>query len=97
MMNYFGDKGLDLFGYLQRTIIQDFSINGQNYISSVQDMDGSWHTSEEWIAQVAKQYFKKLFTTANPTDMGCVLDAVDICITSDINTALLQRYTSDKV
>lgn len=29
MMNYFGDKGLDLFGYLQRTIIQDFSINGQ--------------------------------------------------------------------
>ena len=65
----------------------------KNHISGVQDTGGGWHTSDKQIAQVAKQYFEELFTTANPTDMGSVLDAVDRHVTPDMKT----RYTSDEV
>ena len=52
---------------------------------------------DEQISQVANQYFKELFTTTNPTNMGSVLDAVERRVTPNMNNALLQRYTPDEV
>ena len=52
---------------------------------------------DEQIAQVVEQYFKELFTTANPMDMGSVLDVVERSVTLNMNNALLQRYTLDEV
>ena len=52
---------------------------------------------DEQIAQAVKQYFKELFTTANPMDMGSVLDVAERSVTLNMNNALLQRYTLDEV
>ena len=51
---------------------------------------------DEQIAQAVKQYFKELFTTANPMDMGSVLDVAERSVTLNMNNALLQRYTLDE-
>ena len=60
-------------------------------------MNGTWHISNDRIAQVAEQYFQELFTLTNPTGMESVLDLVDSLITLDMNNVLLQWYTSDEV
>ncbi|XP_075654939.1 uncharacterized protein LOC142625123 [Castanea sativa] len=69
----------------------------KNHIPGLQDTDGGWYTLDEQIAHVAEQYFKELFTTTNPTDMGSVLYVMDRCVTPHMNNALLQRYTPDEV
>ena len=86
-----GDKNTNFFH--QRASQQRW----KNHISGVLDTDGGLHTSDKQIAHVAKQYFKELFTTANPTDMGSVLDAVDRRVAPNMNNALLQRCTPDEV
>lgn len=60
-------------------------------------MNGTWHISNDQIAQVAEQYFQELFTLTNPTGMESVLDLVGSLITLDMNNALLQWYTSYEV
>ena len=51
---------------------------------------------EDQIAKVVEQYFQEFFTSANPTNMGSVLNSVDRLITLDMNNSLLWRYTSNK-
>ena len=46
---------------------------------------------------MAKKYFQDLFTTANPSNMDSVLNAVDRVITPDMNHMLLQPYTLNEV
>lgn len=61
----------------------------KNHISGVMDKDGNWHTFKDHIAQVAKQYFQDLFTSAKLIDLGSVLGSVDRLITPNMNNSLL--------
>lgn len=54
-------------------------------------------TSEEHKERVAKTYFQKLFSIANPNVMGLVLDSMDRVVTLDMNKTLLQPYASNEV
>ena len=69
----------------------------KNHISGIQDVDGSWKTSEDQITQVAESYFQNLFTSENPMNMESVLDVVDKRFTTEMNSSLLQRYTAEEV
>ncbi|KAL0011089.1 hypothetical protein SO802_006197 [Lithocarpus litseifolius] len=69
----------------------------KNNISSIQDVDGSWKTSEDQISQVAENYFHDLFTSENPTDLDNVLDVVEKWFTTKMNNSLLQPYTIEEV
>lgn len=60
-------------------------------------MNGTWHISNDQIAQAVEQSFQELFTSTNPTGMESVLDLVDSLISPDMNNALLQWYASDEV
>ena len=51
---------------------------------------------EDQIAKVVEQYFQELFTSANPTNMGSVLNSMDRLITLDMNNSLVWRYTSNE-
>ena len=46
---------------------------------------------------MAKKYFQDLFTTANPSNMDSVLNAVDRVISPNMNHMLLQPYTLNEV
>ena len=46
---------------------------------------------------MVESYFQKLFTTTNPIGMDPILDSVDRVGTLDMNSTLLQPYTSDEV
>ena len=54
-------------------------------------------TSEEHKERVAKTYFQKLFSIANPNVMGPVLDLMERVVTPDMNNTLLQPYTTNEV
>ena len=54
-------------------------------------------TSEEHKERVAKTYFQKLFSIANPNVMGPVLDSMERVVTPDMNNTLLQPYTTNEV
>ena len=82
-----GDKNTKFFHQRRR----------KNHISGIQDVDGSWKTSEDQITQVAENYFQDLFTLVNPTDMGSVLDVVDKRFTSEMNDSLLQWYITEEI
>lgn len=69
----------------------------KNHIASFLDNNGLWSTSEEATARVAENYFKDLFTSSNPRNMGPVLDVVDRVVTPKMNSTLLQPYTEEEV
>lgn len=52
---------------------------------------------DDGTANVAKQYFKALFTLSQPTNMEVVLDPVDRLVTLDMNRQLLQPYTPEEI
>ena len=69
----------------------------RNNISGIQDVDGSWKTSEDQISLVAENYFHDLFTSENPRNMESVLDVVEKWVTTEMNNSLLQPYTAEEV
>ena len=71
----------------------------RNQIIGVFNDEDSWCTDDNEIANVAKNYFHNLFTTAHPdhTIMENVLDLVDRRITDDMNGILLRPYTAGEI
>ena len=69
----------------------------KNHIAGFLDNHGLWSTSEEATARVAENYFKDLFTSSNPRNMGPVLDVVDRVVIPEMNSTLLQPYTEKEV
>ena len=63
----------------------------KNHISRIFDKDGTWRTSNDHIAQTAKQYFQELFCTANPMGMESVLDSVTRAILSVLHSGHFLR------
>ena len=49
----------------------------KNSIDGLYDREGDWHTDEDKIATIAKEYYKQLFTSSYSLDMGEVIYSVD--------------------
>ena len=60
---------------------------------------GTWHSTEDGIATIAKDYYKNIFTSINPNrkNMDRVLYLVDKLVTPAMNHHLLQVYTTNEI
>lgn len=69
----------------------------KNNIAGFINGEGRWCTTDEEKKRVAKEYFQRLYTTANPNEMGAILDKVDWVVTLDMNQTLLQSYSAYEI
>ena len=65
----------------------------KNIISCIMDEEGNWHDSIDGIAEVVVSYFKILFSSAFPTRISEVLDAIPTKVTEEMNQSLIQEFT----
>ena len=69
----------------------------KNNIEGLHDSDETWHIDSDRIAKIAKDYYRQLFTSSNPTNMEGVLDVVDRVVTDEMAHSLIQPYIEDEV
>ena len=69
----------------------------KNHIARTFNAHDEWCTTDDEIADVAKQYSKALFTSTQPTNMEVVLDPIDRLVTADMKHQLLQPYTLEEI
>ena len=60
----------------------------RNFIKGVQDRDGAWVTDEKAVADLFVDFYARLFTTSNPTDLEKVLAGVQSVVDDSMNAAL---------
>ncbi|XP_074265286.1 uncharacterized protein LOC141587712 [Silene latifolia] len=68
----------------------------KNFISKLVDDDENVHSGEKGIENVAMSYFKRLFTSSNPTNFE-VLDNLGQRVTVEMNGILAKEYTQEEV
>ena len=61
------------------------------------DVDNQWYEQEEDIARVFLNYFKKIFTSSNPTSMETIFQAMESKIGDDDNANLLKEFTEEEI
>ena len=69
----------------------------KNTISCIMDDEGNWHDSIDGIAGVAVSYFKKLYSSAFPTRISEVLDAIPTKVMEDMNQSLIKEFTREEI
>ena len=69
----------------------------KNTISCILDEEGNWHDSPDSIAEVAVSYFKNLYSSAYPTHISEVLDAVPTKVMEDMNQSLIKEFTREEI
>lgn len=60
-------------------------------------MDGVWSTNPDQIANIAKNYYKELFSTSNLIHMDGVLNSVNLDVTNGMNQTLTSPYIAEEV
>ena len=50
--------------------------NRSNFIKGIQDRDGVWVSDEKVVADIFVDFYARLFTTSNPTNLNRVLTGV---------------------
>ncbi|XP_074301200.1 uncharacterized protein LOC141632558 [Silene latifolia] len=68
-----------------------------NHIDRIVDEDGRVKEGLEAITGVAKNYFKKLFTTGEPRDFEHLLDGIEGRVTDRMNYMLRCEYSEEEV
>ena len=68
-----------------------------NRVSRILDVDNQWYEQEEDIARVFLNYFKKIFTSSNPTSMETIFQAMESKIGDDDNANLLKEFTEEEI
>ena len=69
----------------------------KNTISCIMDDEGIWHDSIDGIARVAVSYFKRLYSSAFPTRILEVLDAIPTKVMEDMNQSLIKEFTREEI
>ena len=60
-------------------------------------MSNVWCSEDSQIKEIATQYYKALFSTAHPTELDVVLEAVQPLVTQEMNDQLLRPFSWDEV
>lgn len=69
----------------------------RNQIVKILDSDGLLRTSPDDIEVVFRHFFQDLFKTQGDQDMEEVLNAIETCVTPEMNELLLKPYTSMEI
>ena len=69
----------------------------KNRISCLLNRHDNWVTQEDELGNLAKDFFKNLFNTSNPTSTDQVVDLIDRFITEDMNQWLLREFDALEV
>ena len=69
----------------------------KNTISCIMDKEGNWHDLIDGIVEVAISYFKNLYSSAFPTCILEVFDAIPTKVTEEINQFLIQEFTREEI
>ena len=61
------------------------------------DREGECHTDEDKIANIAKDYYKQLFTSSTSLDMDAIIESVDRVVTKGMAQSLTHPYIEEEV
>ena len=61
------------------------------------DEEGNWHDSIDSIAEVAVSYFKNLYSSAYPTRISEVLNAIPTKVMEEMNQSLIKKFTREEI
>ncbi|XP_075674928.1 uncharacterized protein LOC142644136 [Castanea sativa] len=69
----------------------------KNNIEGLHDRDGVWQIGVDRVANIAKEYYKNLFTSSNRLDMERVIESVDHVVMEEMGQSLVRPYTKEEV
>ncbi|KAL4348938.1 hypothetical protein GQ457_17G007600 [Hibiscus cannabinus] len=69
----------------------------KNMIKGIRNIEGEWLEGIENIFGVAKDFFSKLFQSDHGTTDPLILDAIEPCITPEMNEKLNAEFTEEEV
>lgn len=69
----------------------------RNTIKGITDDDGNWVEGEENVARVARDFFSSLFQSNNEITSNMILQAVENCVTQEMNDKLCADFTVEEV
>uniref|UniRef100_A0A2N9EK22 CCHC-type domain-containing protein n=1 Tax=Fagus sylvatica TaxID=28930 RepID=A0A2N9EK22_FAGSY len=69
----------------------------RNSVSKLCDERGSWHESNEEIAELMIEYYTTLFTTSNPTHLAEATSEVQKVVTLEMNNNLTREFRAEEV
>lgn len=61
------------------------------------DNDKVWQIGGDKVANIAKEYYKNLFTSSNNLEMERVIELVDHVVTEEMPQSLVHSYTKEEV
>ena len=69
----------------------------KNRIEGLRDFEGVWHEEEGATEAIILDYFKNIFTSDCPTNFDASIDAIEECITPEMNKELLKEFKLEEV
>ena len=87
----FGDQNTKYFH------CRAMKMNKRNFISGLENEQGSYVEGEDQIGEFLKRYYSSLFTSANPTQLDPVLNVVETRVSAEINDEMLKPYIKVEV
>ena len=63
----------------------------------MEDSSGTWQDTPEAIESIVIDYFSLLFTTSNPSDIGRVVDIVQVVVSDPMNSLLGSDFQAMEV
>jgi len=69
----------------------------KNLIRGIRDGNGAWLTDQDDIGQVMENYYKELFSSANPNLEVDSLEKIPCMVTNEMNVDLVKEFTESKV
>ena len=69
----------------------------KNRIEGLRDSKGVWHEEEGATEAIILDYFKNIFTSDCPTNFDASIDAIEECITPEMNKELLKEFKPEEV
>ena len=71
----------------------------QNFTKGLRDEHGVWQTDKSWVADIAIDYFQKIFTSSAPqlSSIDACLEGMGTVISEDMNAQFLENFTSAEV
>ena len=69
----------------------------KNRIEGLWDSEGVWQEEESVTEAIILDYFKNIFTSDCPTNFDASVDAIEECITPEMNKELLKEFKPEEV
>nr|POF21903.1 putative ribonuclease h protein [Quercus suber] len=71
--------------------------NKKNFISGLEDDQGSWVEDENKVGDLLIGYYSSLFSSSCPTDFDEVLEGVEARVSPEMNVSLLRPFVASEV